>query len=322
MRHPMGRLGQVQHPGVRAQGRAGFREARLGEVVPVAPYHQGGCEDRPSRRDRKVLSEQGSVPVQHCGERARLAPGRLIGRHRLRAECFWPGRGLERVGQAAITAGPHHQFRQPGRAKHLHILALLSLRRILGHRLQPHGRMRRVEDRHALDRSGPARRHPPGDRRAPVVADQREALATDSLGQGEDVVGQRVETIGRRAPGLGAEVVAALVGRDHPEARRGQWLDQLTPAEPEFRKPMQQYHQRPVRGASLSHVQGHPIGQDYPVFNHEHTGAALRSVRRSNPWLVSFGSSSCRVAWGERFGLVRQLEDPSRVSAEKEILRL
>ncbi len=265
MDHPVRGLRKVQHPRLGAEGRAGLGQAGLGEVVLVAPDHQGRRGQAPGSGDRQGLAEQRPIPVQHGGDGARLRPGRAIRVQDLSPERLGPDRALERLDQRLEVPAPDHQLRQERQAQHLDIAALLPLFGVLRHRLQPDGRMRRIEDRQPFQPPGMLGRRPPGHRGAPVVTHQAEPVETAGVGQGDHVPGQGVQPVGADALRLVAEIVAPLVRRDHPEPGLGQGPDQLPPAVPELREAVQEDHRRPIGRARLHHMQRHLARLDLPM---------------------------------------------------------
>ena len=96
-----------------------------------------------------------------------------------------------------------------------------------------------------------AQRRRPGDRAAPVVADQREALDAQRVGQREDVVDQRVGRDRPRRPAAGRPGKAALVGHDEAEAVLEQRRD-LAPGPVRFGKAVEQDDRRRFAGSPAS----------------------------------------------------------------------
>ena len=97
----------------------------------------------------------------------------------------------------------------------------------------------RLEPRIALDRRRP------GDRPAPVVADQREPLQFQRVGQREQVGQQRLGRVGLDLLRPVAVAEPALVGHDQPQLVRQQG-HQLAPGAVRFREAVQQDHRRRV----------------------------------------------------------------------------
>ena len=60
-------------------------------------------------------------------------------------------------------------------------------------------RVRRIEDREPFDTLAVARRRPPGDEPAPVVPDEAHPVASERIGEGDDVAGEAVERVALRA---------------------------------------------------------------------------------------------------------------------------
>src|SRR3546814_4566727 len=96
--------------------------------------------------------------------------------------------------------------------------------------------MRRIGDHRARHAARPlgvqsarlaAERNPPGDRPAPVVADDGELADPQRIGERENVGDQLVRGIVGGVPRLRRAAIAALVGRDAAEAVRK--MRQLVP---------------------------------------------------------------------------------------------
>ena len=108
-------------------------------------------------------------------------------------------------------------------------------------------RVRRIEDREPFDTLAVARRRPPGDEPAPVVPDEAHPVASERIGEGDDVAGEAVEGVALKTLRLVAEVVAALVRRDDAQSGGGERPELMPPAVPELRKAVQQ-DRRPALG--------------------------------------------------------------------------
>src|SRR5215207_9593572 len=108
-------------------------------------------------------------------------------------------------------------------------------------------RVQRVEDREPFDALAVACRRPPCDNPAPVVPDEAHAVASERIGEGDDVAGEAVESVALKTLRLVAEVVAALVRRDDAQSGGGERPKLMPPAVPELRKAVQQ-DPRPALG--------------------------------------------------------------------------
>ena len=76
-------------------------------------------------------------------------------------------------------------------------------------------------------------RHRPGDEAAPVVADEDGALDVERVEQGDQIAGELGEAVCLDRRRGAAAAVAALVGSDGAEARAGDRLELMAPAEGE-----------------------------------------------------------------------------------------
>ena len=104
-----------------------------------------------------------------------------------------------------------------GLRKAFDILRGGALGRVLDQALLEDERVRRVDDDQALDPVRMAERGQPGDRAAPIVADQSEALQFQRIGQRDQVLEDPVGLVLLDALGLVGGAEAALIGRDHEE---------------------------------------------------------------------------------------------------------
>ena len=109
-----------------------------------------------------------------------------------------------------------------------------------------------VEDQQPAHALGVVDGEPPGHAAAPVVGHDAGALVAERREQARRVAGQRVEVVGRDAARLVGARVAALIGRDHAEARAGEPLDLARPRVPELREAVEQQH-RAARRRALDH---------------------------------------------------------------------
>jgi hypothetical protein len=90
--------------------------------------------------------------------------------------------------------------------------------RVISGVLTPTTPATRVQDRHRPDHEA-----------APVVAREDRALDAEHVEQADQVAAQVVDVVGADRLGPVAAAVAALVGRDHPEARGDQCVELVAP---------------------------------------------------------------------------------------------
>ena len=107
--------------------------------------------------------------------------------------------------------------------------------------------MRRVDADDAGYAIDVSHRHLPDDEPAPVVTDENRLVDPEMIEQPDEVAGQMLEVVSLDRLGAVGRAVAALVRRDHPDARFAQRLDLITPGEGEFRPAMAQHQRRLVR---------------------------------------------------------------------------
>ena len=81
--------------------------------------------------------------------------------------------------------------------------------------------MWRVQDRRPADPVGVPGGEMPGHDPAPIMPDHREPVIAERVGETEDIVGQSIEAVSGGSRRLLRAVVAALVGGDDPQPRRG-----------------------------------------------------------------------------------------------------
>ena len=152
--------------------------------------------------------------------------------------------------------------------------------------------MGRVEDGQTVHDLGVVHRRSPGGGSAPVVADQPRGLGAAFADQIAHVGGQLAGGVSRDAVGLRRQVVAAQVGRDHPETGRRERRDLQPPAVPELREAVQQDDQRSVAGLDVMEPHlvadlGVALTKFGSVVEHHADGRARISGRRAHRDLLS-----------------------------------
>jgi hypothetical protein len=104
--------------------------------------------------------------------------------------------------------------------------------------------MRRVDRDEAGDPIRPGQREPPRHHAAPVVPDHDRLRAAERVERRDHVGGERIERVGGETARLVREVVAALVGGEHPAAGGGEGVDLVAPAVVKLRKAVQEHDGR------------------------------------------------------------------------------
>ena len=187
-----------------------------------------------------------AIPVEHRRRARRAATSRrYIAAARLSgivARSTWPREGL--VEEPVDSPSPRPTFSKPGRAERGDILRSRALVRVLDQALLEDHRMRRVDDGQPRQPRIAAQRRGPGDRAAPVVADQREPSRAQA---------HRRARICRRPAcrsckpstscGRSDAGKAALIGHDQTEAVLKQRRDPA-PGAVRFGKAVEQDHRR------------------------------------------------------------------------------
>ena len=87
------------------------------------------------------------------------------------------------------------------------------------------------------------------------MPDEAHPIASERIGEGDDVAGEAVEGVALKTFRLVAEVVAALVRRDDAQSGGGERPELMPPAVPELRKAVQQDRRRAVRRAGFDDMQ-------------------------------------------------------------------
>ena len=114
----------------------------------------------------------------------------------------------------------------------------------------------------------PAESGTPGDRSAPVVADERELLDAERIGERENIVDELARLIFRDIGRPVRSSEAPLVGHDKPEPVL-QPRRKLAPRAVRFRETMEQDHRRVRRIARKRDVQRHSSPErDAPELRH------------------------------------------------------
>ena len=134
------------------------------------------------------------------------------------------------------------------------ILARLALVAVIEQRALEDEGVRRVDDHQPLDAGGVLQRRHPGDRAAPIVADQREAVDAVVIGEREQVGDDPVGRVLFDALRLGRAGIAALVGREDEMVAREIRHD-AAPRPVRFGKAVQQNDGRLVARTGDLHVQ-------------------------------------------------------------------
>ena len=88
--------------------------------------------------------------------------------------------------------------------------------------------MRNIQDGEAGDALWVEQSNAPGHSGAPIVAGEEDTIPAELVGNGDDVGDEFRQSIGNDASGFAALVVAALVGHDDAEARRGKRLEDVS----------------------------------------------------------------------------------------------
>ena len=141
-------------------------------------------------------------------------------------------------------------------------------------------------ERHRQTRNGAKHVRPqqgamPGDRRAPVVADDDAGRLAQGPDQIDHIPDQVQDRIGRRAFGLVGSAIAPHVGRDDMIACCAQRLDLRPPADRQFRKAVDQQDQRRVvlLEPAFQHLLDKPVGLDKPRSHSNPSGGVLTTLR-------------------------------------------
>ncbi len=97
----------------------------------------------------------------------------------------------------------------------------------------------------------------PGDRPAPVVADQVEAFPPECGRHGKHVRAELRDRVRLDTLGTGAARVAALARGDRSITGIGQSVQRVEPAGPGLRKAVEQEHERTIGGTCRERVEAH-----------------------------------------------------------------
>ena len=279
--------------------KAALSSARRGTAKSsLSPQqHQRRRKQAPRRRRRRLGDVERPIPVQHAGHGAGLTPGFAIALEYLRRKEAAPRRASERPREARVVAGLQQHFRKPRQPQDLHIPAPVPLVRIGAHRVQPDRRMGRLQHRGAEEPPRRKTRHSPRHRRAPVVPDDVESLPPQDVGQAEDVARKNLEPVRVRPFGLAAQVVAALVRRDHAETLRRERREILAPAEPELGETVQEHDERTVVRTRFGAVKRHAVG-----CNEAESNGGVRRQRVQSRIDPAFSRRALSVASSTTFG--------------------
>ena len=142
-------------------------------------------------------------------------------------------------------------------------------------------RVRGVEDREPLDESRVEGGDAPGDRAAPVVADEVRPFVPEVPDEVRDVSREELHPVAADALRLLREVVAAEVGGDDAEAGRGERGDLVPPREPVLREAVQEEDEGPL--ARLDPVEAQAADGLFPVGPRLRHAAMLTSAANHRP---------------------------------------
>ena len=137
------------------------------------------------------------------------------------------------------VAGLQRQLRHDGQLEEQHVPGASTLRPGAGEHGLEHVGMRDVHDDETIERTRAADREGPGDRRAPVVADQQPAARAERVEQCRRVVDEVAHAIGVALDRPVAVAVAAQIGGDRVPAHLGQRLELVAPRKPTLGEAMQ-----------------------------------------------------------------------------------
>ena len=249
--------------------------ARQGKALPV-------FGQRKRRVHLEHLYRAGAVPVQHGDGGFTVLPvgqqrGAFFGLH-LRVfgqltECF---------EQHAAQPEPLDQCIAGGIAKDPEVLARRALDRVGVEQLGKQHRMRRIGDHRAGHPPAhlPHNRHPPGQRAAPIVADDRELFDPQRIGQQEHVADQFVGGIILDPERLGRAAIAALVGGDAAEPAR-QVRDLVAPGAVAIGEAVQEDQRGGIAQIyrlwpGVHHIEFDPVRQRDPLLLHHSAPSFMR----------------------------------------------
>src|SRR5947199_7870243 len=122
--------------------------------------------------------------------------------------------------------------------------------------------MRSIQTDELPKAAGRPARQPPSDRRAPIVAGNREGLLPKMVRQPEHVCGELVEIIRIHSLRLVTQTITSLIRSNDVKAPLGQRLNLVSPAKPELRESVEQENQGTSRGAGLRYVQLDSVRSD------------------------------------------------------------
>jgi hypothetical protein len=118
------------------------------------------------------------------------------------------------------------------------------------------------------------------------MPDDGKPQASKRIDEPQHILGEPVERVGGDPGGLVGQIVAALVGGEDAQPGSGQPRDLMPPAVPEFRKPMQQDDQWPIRRTRGGGVQPDAVGRQIEEIDIRSRPASAHSVASSNAALV------------------------------------
>ena len=119
----------------------------------------------------------------------------------------------------------------------------------------------------------------PGDGPTKVVTDDDRSRGAERLDQPDDVGGEVIEIVGVDVRGLVAAVVAPQVGGDGPIATRGEPREHVTPRVRVLWKPVEEQHERTIRGARFDDVEAQAVGVDEVLLHRARSSVSSHAAR-------------------------------------------
>ncbi len=142
---------------------------------------------------------------------------------------------------------------------------------VVAHRVAERVEVRYRDRRQGADPVRVRRRHRPGDRRAPVVSDQVEALPAEVLGDGQHIAEEFLHPVVGHLLRPHTGGIAALIRGDREALGTAEHRQLLAPLHRRLREAVQQQHRTAVLGTGRQRVELPGRSRDLDVLGHPAT---------------------------------------------------
>lgn len=226
------------------------------EAVLASPNDQAWNTD--ARGFAFLSLTQSPISIEHGCQRA-ASPSLGIVVESPRLERVAMRTTLHDRAQGREIERPQRHLRNPRDLKSSDIRAAQRLRGIFQHLPAPDIGVRPIHHHGMRETLRMICRHPPSDERSQIMPDDFEAFRAVAVSQGEDIADEEIKPVMLDAIWRVAQIIAPQVRDDHMVASVGERRDLVAPSPPEFRKTVEQNHERRAVLSGFDNVQVNAI---------------------------------------------------------------